>query len=126
MIRLDLIGPGPGVSGGEHRIDLHFRDSHADEESRETVLHEYTIAGTAGLHAGRIGAVSARAHVLPWLECPGALASAERIGGMELSSLRPVVRKEFVGRTTCTHLNDSLRSLADIAALSRELGPAAP
>jgi len=45
---------------------------------------------------------------------------------MELSSLRPVVRKEFVGRTTCTHLNDSLRSLADIAALYRELASSAP
>jgi hypothetical protein len=122
--RLDLIGPA--VAGGAHLIDLHFRDSHADEESRETVLHEYTITGTTDVNAGRIGAVSARAHVLPWLECPGALASAQRIGGMELSSLRPVVRKEFVGRTTCTHLNDSLRSLADIEALCSELAPSAP
>jgi hypothetical protein len=122
--RLDLIVPD--VPGGAHRIDLHFRDSHCDEESRETVLHEYTITGTADLAAGRIGAVSARAHVLPWLECPGAVASAERIGGMELSALRPVVRREFVGRTTCTHLNDSLRSLADIAALYRELLPSSP
>jgi hypothetical protein len=122
--RLDLIGPE--VSGGEHRLDLHFRDSHADEQSRETVLHEYTVSGTADLPAGRIGAVSARAHVLPWLECPGAVASAQRIDGMEISSLRPVVRKDFVGRTTCTHLNDSLRSLADISVLYRELSPSSP
>jgi hypothetical protein len=119
--RLDLIGPD--VAGGAHRIDLHFRDSHADAHARETVLHEYTVAGTADLPVGRIGAVSAQARVLPWLECPGAVASAQRIGGMDLSSLRPLVRRDFVGRTTCTHLNDSLRSLGDIAALYRELVP---
>ena len=75
--------------------------------------------------AGRIGTVSARAHVLPWVECPGALASAQRVDGMELSALRTRVRKEFVGRSTCTHLNDSLRSLADVTALHLALGIAA-
>jgi hypothetical protein len=122
--RLDLIAPTGG--GDEYRIDLHFRDSHVDEHAQETVLHEYSVTGTADREAGRIGAVTARAHVLPWLECPGAVASAERISGMALSSLRPVVRKEFVGRTTCTHLNDSLRSLADIEALFEELVTSAP
>jgi len=122
--RLDLIAPTNG--GDEYRIDLHFRDSHVDEGAQETVLHEYTVTGTADRVAGRIGAVAARAQVLPWLECPGAVASAERISGMELSSLRPVVRKEFVGRTTCTHLNDSLRSLGDIEDLFEELAPSAP
>jgi hypothetical protein len=34
-----------------------------------------------------------------------------------------VIRNDFVGRSTCTHLNDSLRSLADITALARELEP---
>jgi pyruvate/2-oxoglutarate dehydrogenase complex dihydrolipoamide acyltransferase (E2) component len=122
--RLDLIAPTKG--GDKYRIDLHFRDSHVDQSAQETVLHEYTVTGTADRAASRIGAVTARAHVLPWLECPGAVASAERISGMELSSLRPVVRREFVGRTTCTHLNDSLRSLADIEALFGELVPATP
>jgi hypothetical protein len=41
---------------------------------------------------------------------------------MELSALRTRVRKEFVGRSTCTHLNDSLRSLADVTALHLALG----
>jgi hypothetical protein len=40
---------------------------------------------------------------------------------MDLAALRPRVRKEFVGRTTCTHLNDSLRSLGDVAALAAAL-----
>ena len=119
--RLDLLAPV--APGGEHRIDLHFRDSHVDEDGVETVLHEYTVTGTADAGSGRIVSVAARAQVLPWLECPGAVASAERLAGMELSSLRPTIRHEFVGRSTCTHLNDSLRSLADISALARELEP---
>jgi hypothetical protein len=117
--RLDLIAPV--VPGGDHRIDLHFRDSHVGDDGIENVVHEYTVTGTADAGSGRIVSVTARAQVLPWLECPGAVASAERIAGMELSRLRPTVRKEFVGRSTCTHLNDTLRSLADIASLAREL-----
>jgi len=117
--RLDLMAPV--APGHEHRIDLHFRDSHTGEDGVETVLHEYTVTGAADVGSGRIVSVAARAQVLPWVECPGAVASADRLAGMELSSLRPTIRNEFVGRSTCTHLNDSLRSLADITALAREL-----
>jgi hypothetical protein len=117
--RLDLLAPPEGER--EHAIDLHFRDSHVDGQGRETIMHEYSMSGAVDLAAGRIGSVSPRAHVLPWVECPGALASAQRVDGMELSELRSRVRKEFVGRSTCTHLNDSLRSLADVTALHRTL-----
>ena len=121
--RLDLVAPSEGDP--DHLLDLHFRDSHVDEQGSETTVHEYTVSGTVDLRAGRIGTVSARAHVLPWMECPGALASAQRIDGMELSEVRSRVRKEFVGRSTCTHLNDSLRSLADVTALHRALDSSA-
>jgi hypothetical protein len=36
---------------------------------------------------------------------------------MRLDGMRPVIREEFVGITTCTHLNDTLRSLEDIRGL---------
>ncbi len=117
--RLDLIAPA--VPGGEHRIDLHFRDSYTGDEGEEAVLHEYSVSGTADIDSGRIVSITARAQVLPWVECPGSLASAERLAGMELSVLRGTIRKEFVGSSTCTHLNDSMRSLADITVLAREL-----
>ena len=118
--RLDLLVPPEGAR--EHAIDLHFRDSHVDGQGRETIMHEYTMSGAIDLEVGRIGSVSARAHVLPWVECPAALASAQRVDGMDLAALRTRVRKEFVGRSTCTHLNDSLRSLADVTALHLALG----
>jgi hypothetical protein len=59
----------------------------------------------------------AAVRVLPWLECPGALGSAARVQGMALNELRPRIRSEFVGTSTCTHLNDTLRCLGDLDAL---------
>jgi hypothetical protein len=61
--RLDLLVPPEGAR--EHEIDLHFRDSHVDGQGRETIMHEYTMSGAIDMEVGRIGSVSARAHVLP-------------------------------------------------------------
>jgi hypothetical protein len=55
--------------------------------------------------------------VLPWQECPGAIGSAARVRGMTLSELRGRIRSEFVGTSTCTHLNDTLRAIGDLDAL---------
>ena len=41
-----------------------------------------------------------------------------RLIGRPVSDLRPRVRAELTGTTTCTHLNDTLRSLEDVAALA--------
>ena len=115
--RLDVLSPL--VPGGEHRLDVHFRDSHVDGEGVESVVHEYSVTGTVDGHAERVVDVAARAHVLPWMECPGAVGSAHRLAGMPLSELRPWVRRELTGVSTCTHLNDTLRSLADVTVLLR-------
>ena len=61
--------------------------------------------------------MAARAQVLPWMECPGALASAHRVAGMPLTDLRRLGPARADRRSTCTHLNDTLRSLADVAVL---------
>jgi len=59
--------------------------------------------------------------VLPWVECPQAAASAGRLAGRPVADLRPTVRAEFLGPTTCTHLTDTLRALEDVGVLSRFL-----
>jgi hypothetical protein len=41
---------------------------------------------------------------------------------MTLPELHFRVRQELSGTTTCTHLNDLLRSVADAAALLSEVG----
>jgi hypothetical protein len=122
--RLDVLGPGDNTD--EYGVDVHFRDSHVDAEGVETVLHEYSVDGSVDAVEGRVVDMVARAHVLPWTECPGALASAGRLAGMSLAGLRSQVRRELTGTSTCTHLNDMLRSLSDVPVLVSELVSAFP
>ncbi|HKV22311.1 MAG TPA: DUF2889 domain-containing protein [Mycobacterium sp.] len=101
----------------EGTFDAHFRDSHVDGDGVETIVHEYTVNGSVDASSRTIASVDATVRVLPWQECPGAIASAVRIQGMALSEMRDRVRGEFVGTSTCTHLNDTLRAIADLDAL---------
>lgn len=102
-------------------IDCFFRDSHMSEDGVETAIHEYTVSADVDRETELIIEGSADPRVLPWVECPPAANSARRIAGLALADLRPTVRAEFTGTTTCTHLNDQLRSLAGVRALLREL-----
>lgn len=111
--RLD-VGPAEADSANFY---AHFRDSHLDGEGVETIVHEYTVAGSVNTSTRTITSVTAEVRVLPWQECPGAIGSAGRISGMTLSELRERIRVEFVGTSTCTHLNDTLRGIADLDAL---------
>ena len=117
--RLDVIAPT--VAGEPYRIDAHFRDSHMDGDGEETVVHEYGLAATFDAATRTLTTIAATANVLPWQECPGAVASATRLAGLPITDLRRVVRREFTGTSTCTHLNDVLRLLADVEVLLDEL-----
>jgi hypothetical protein len=99
-------------------VDAMFRDTYAEASGREIVVHEYAIRAHVDPASLTVVDATAEPHVLPFVECPTAVASAERIVGRRLADLRDEVRKEFVGITTCTHLNDLLRSLEDVAALA--------
>jgi Protein of unknown function (DUF2889) len=101
-------------------IDAMFRDTYVRGDGRETIIHEYTLTATADADSGVILSSDAVPRVLPWQECPGAVASARRITGMTLDDLHFRVRKELTGTSTCTHLNDLLRSVADARTL---IGP---
>jgi DUF2889 family protein len=111
--RLD-IGAGPASLP----LDVHFRDSWVGVDGQIRVVHEYSLSGGFDPRAGAITQVVPTAHVLPWPECPAALASAHRVVGLPLAELRRTVRTDFTGISTCTHLNDVLRSLADVPALA--------
>ncbi|MDT7569754.1 MAG: hypothetical protein QOG76_8378 [Pseudonocardiales bacterium] len=94
-----------------------FRDTYVRTDGVETIIHEYTLSATVDADSGLIVDSSATPRVLPWQECPGAVASAERITGMTLRELHFRVRQKLFGTSTCTHLNDLLRSVADAEAL---------
>jgi len=101
-------------------VDVFFRDSiveDVDGHDVETVIHEYGIDARVDRATRRIVSIAAIAHVLPGPECPSAVASAQRLVGMSADDVRAHVRDEFRGTTTCTHLNDALRSIGDLGAL---------
>jgi hypothetical protein len=102
-------------------VECFFRDSFADADGVEMVVHEYTVHGTVDPATSRFLSCEADAGPLPYPECPAAVASAERLEGLTVNELRRTVRTDFVGTSTCTHLNDTLRSLQDVGALLRLL-----
>jgi len=103
--------------GSDVLIDAMFRDSYVRDDGIETIIHEYTLEAAVDSDTGTILRSKAVPRVLPWQECPGAVASASRLTGMRLDELHFRVRHELHGTSTCTHLNDLLRSIADAAAL---------
>lgn len=105
------------LADGVIELDSLFRDSHVDADGLETVIHEYTVRGQVDPEDFTIRALVATPQVLPWVECPSAVASAGRLIGQDVRTLRPLVRAGFKGISTCTHLNDQLRELADLPAL---------
>ena len=98
-------------------VGAHFRDSHLGDDGCETIVHEYLVDATVDTGSLTFVRAVAVPHVLPWYECPQAAASAARLVGRPLAGLRPAVRAEFLGPSTCTHLNDTFRALEDVIAL---------
>lgn len=90
-----------------------FRDTYCGVDGRETVIHEYELDVVADTSTRTIRAAVATPRVLPWSDCPGAVASAGTLVGMTLDEVEGRVRRELRGVRTCTHLNDLLRSIAD-------------
>jgi hypothetical protein len=107
------------VSVVEDRIvvDTHFRDSYMESSGVESSVHEYEVFVSAGAGDHVIRAIEVRPRVLPGPDCPGATASARAVVGQPMDELRRFVRTAMRDDTICTHLNDQLRSLADVPAL---------
>jgi hypothetical protein len=114
--RLDLVPEGEVV-----RVDCFFRDSHFDRHGLEEVVHEYTVRAVVDAASHTVLACEADYGALPFPECPGAAASAGRLVGDTVEGLRRRVLKEMVGTSTCTHLNDQLRSFEDVPTLLARL-----
>ena len=114
--RLDV-----AVQGANVLLDSHFRDSHVDADGFEQTVHEYEVSMRIDRETLAIREVDAMTRVLPWVECPHATRSSERLLGLDVRELRPWVRSEMTGIDTCTHLNDQYRSMADAVTLLDEL-----
>jgi len=79
-------------------------------------VHEYLAAATLD-QTMTLRAINAEPRILPYVECLGAVANLERMMGRPVADFRAEVLGVLPGVLGCTHLNDVLRSLADVPAL---------
>jgi hypothetical protein len=110
--------------GGGYEVFEYYRDSHFDVGLREGALHEYEVHARVspdeGSAAGRytVERVNVVPHALPFGECSLAAPNAADLVGAPLGGVTGTVRERLAGTRGCTHLNDTLRFLRYVPALT--------
>ena len=99
-------------------IDVGFQDSASDPSGGRVAIHEYCLQAKADASSGVITELAATPHILPFPECPGAVANIQVLVGMPIREMRHRVIDELPGVKGCTHLNDLLRGLAEAPVLA--------
>jgi hypothetical protein len=84
-------------------------------------VHEYGVGATIAPDTLEVLTIDATPRVLPWPECPAAADSVASLVGRNLRGVRTIAGEELRGLSTCTHLNDTLRTLEDVPALALRL-----
>ncbi|HEY3940903.1 MAG TPA: DUF2889 domain-containing protein [Acidimicrobiales bacterium] len=103
-------------------VDAMFRDSTVDPDLTQRVVHEYALSAQLDPATLSILDIDAEPRSLPFpTDCPLAADSARLILGQPVAGLRESVRTLSAGPVSCTHLNDAMRSLADMATLAAHL-----
>lgn len=109
--RIDVGGRDPV------EVDAMFRDSYGEPDGTEVVLHEYGVGAVLDPDGLVVRSVEASPAVLPFGECPLAVDHVGDLVGKPIGDFRTTVRQELQSTRSCTHLNDMLRVLADVAFL---------
>ena len=110
--------------GGGYEVFEYYRDSHFDAGLREGALHEYEVharvAPDEGSAAGgyTLEHVDVVPHALPFGECSLAAPNAADLTGAPLRDITGTVKERLAGTRGCTHLNDTLRFLRYVPALT--------
>lgn len=107
--------------GDDLVIDAMFRDSCWNPDGSEVAVHEYRLDAAVAARTGLVRSVVAEPRVLPFAECPAAAPNAGRLVGTPVGDLRAAVLDRLRSTDCCTHLNDALRSLAEVPILAAAL-----
>lgn len=107
--------------GGLIKVDAGFQDSGSNPGGGRTAVHEYRLFAEIDAASDELVAMEALPLILPYQECPGAAGKATRMIGHKVTDFRNDVLETLTGTLGCTHLNDVLRSLADVPALAKDL-----
>jgi hypothetical protein len=103
-------------------ISASFQDSAGAQDGGRVAIHEYRVRARADPESMELLELEVTPSVLPHNECLEASPNASRMLGEQLAGARGKVVEILPGPLGCTHLNDILRSLADVGALARKLG----
>ncbi len=105
-------------AAGLIRISAGFQDSAERKTEGRVAIHEYDLEASADLATGKLLTLTPHARILPFSECPGAVANTQRLLGRTLGDIREAVVEQLRGPQGCTHLNDALRALAEVPKLA--------
>lgn len=100
--------------------DAWFQDSSAiqGERSRRIIFHEYGAVARFDAATLALKTIAVTPYVLPYVSCHAAPATAKVLIGKNARELRNLVPVALKGVAGCTHLNDMLRALQDVAGLA--------
>jgi hypothetical protein len=115
--------------GGGYEVFEYYRDSHFDAGLREGALHEYEVHARVAPYEGQtaeadtaggytLERVDVVPHALPFGECLLAAPNAADLAGAPLRAITGTVKERLAGTRSCTHLNDTLRFLRYVPALT--------
>jgi len=107
--------------GGVLKADAGFQDSGTTPSGGRRAVHEYRVHAEVDEQSGLLTQIKAIPLILPFAECPGAVLQLHRLVGQPVVELRSAVAVTLPGILGCTHLNDVVRSLADVPTLARAL-----
>ncbi|MDO9485262.1 MAG: DUF2889 domain-containing protein [Actinomycetota bacterium] len=105
------------LEGGLLHIETFFQDSYTTPDGHREAVHEYVVSATADPVTGEVISIGADPRVLPHYECPLATVAVSRMVGQPLRGFRDSVNEKLPGIDGCTHMNDTLRSLAEVPVL---------
>ena len=107
--------------GGLAEVSAGFQDSATHPDGGRIAVHEYVIDALVDTKDHRLLELTPEPRVLPFIECPDAAPISKLIVGQPLTDLRTLIPQMLSGISGCTHLNDALRTLADVPTLLQYL-----
>jgi hypothetical protein len=97
-------------------IQAHQRDTFVELDLTETVFHEWVVDASVDPETFIVVDIAASPRVLPGAECPRASDSTAALIGLSIFDAR-VAMANLPATSTCTHLNGTIRSIADASDL---------
>ena len=102
-------------------VETHFQDSGSVPAGGDRfAIHEYLLQARIDAD-GLVRTIDTTPGTLPYASCRAAPANNEVLIGTPVHRLREVVLEKLKRTAGCTHLNDTLRSLAETTVLAGHL-----